>query len=522
MATGRGLILQQHIDQQQRQSAGQILESVAPSSSTMKYSKAQPHTSQNPCLKKFQTQKAFSPKTCGKKYGRLNTGKHSSKKSSYIDSLPSEILLKIFSYLDVISLICIGSVNRNFFQLSKDNLLWYRMYCSSVFVKNSRWKSNMVVLVADKLSTFDLQEKPPGFWKTTYINSILGIRKRRINQILKSIKYNMGIPSNIEMIVKMSGLRWAITFKDASGGENVIEQVETLFTHSSLTLSWESLLWPSLGSVTKLKLQGIAPVFLDACVIPTKSGRPQRFSLIAEYDITDLKSSKIIGYDHHINVHHLHPGLLIGVWKKDYEIAFVMATLHYHQILEKSILGFPDQVYTFPPHTPILDDIDPNYGLHGYQLHVDMHNGLRTYFCGTFRNLFCKKDYIRKGFLRLTAIGINDSMKHAPLIGKVGLVWKNITFQGYIQKCFMMDVTVFDETEKPFWCLSSPVKLLASKSSETHCNFMGQTFNLNYMDQEGKVKAELVWMNETEEYYIINLVLYLSTEKVNSWFATNY
>lgn len=46
--------------------------------------------------------------------------------------------------------------------------------------------------------------------------------------------------------------------------------------------------------------------------------------------------------------------------------------------------------YELPPHSPFLDD-SPEYGLHGYQLHVDLHSGGVFYLCGTFRNLFTKK-----------------------------------------------------------------------------------------------------------------------------------
>lgn len=47
--------------------------------------------------------------------------------------------------------------------------------------------------------------------------------------------------------------------------------------------------------------------------------------------------------------------------------------------------------------TPRLDDT-PEYGLHGYQLHVDMHSGGIFYLCSTFRNLFTKKGDTKLGF----------------------------------------------------------------------------------------------------------------------------
>lgn len=43
--------------------------------------------------------------------------------------------------------------------------------------------------------------------------------------------------------------------------------------------------------------------------------------------------------------------------------------------------------YELPPHRALLDD-SPEYGLRGYQLHVDLHSGGAFYLCSTFCNLF--------------------------------------------------------------------------------------------------------------------------------------
>ncbi|KAL0613615.1 F-box only protein 15 [Plecturocebus cupreus] len=41
-------------------------------------------------------------------------------------------------------------------------------------------------------------------------------------------------------------------------------------------------------------------------------------------------------------------------------------------------------------------------------------------------------------------------------------------------------------------------------------SFLGQTYSMDYVDAEGRVHVELVWIRETEEYFIVNLVLYLT------------
>lgn len=84
-----------------------------------------------------------------------------------------------------------------------------------------------------------------------------------------------------------------------------------------------------------------------------------------------------------------------------------------------------------------------------------------------------------------------------------------------------MDVTLLDEYGKPFWCFSSPVCMRSSGPSDGP-NFLGQTYCVDYVDSEGKVHVELVWIKETEEYFIVSLVLYLRTAKINQWFGTAY
>ncbi|MEE6464623.1 hypothetical protein FKM82_006305 [Ascaphus truei] len=519
MATGRGWVHQQYSDRLQRDKIGPVMTPLClPSQPRQTNPQARPCSSS-----KVST--AFSVKAIPreKKYaGTSKMVRKSSHNTQYMESIPSEILHKILSYLDPISLLCIGSVNKRLYQLSNDNLIWYKFYSSLSPLRSSSWKLKSVDTAAERLSVTTVEDKLSCYWKNTYINQMITGRKTRICQILKSVNKNTGIPANIEKAVKMSGLIWAINFKDRSGKENVIEQMDISYSDTSLTVVWYGLVWPSLGSLAKLQLHGVTPVLFDKCMFPTKNG-PRRCSLIAECDLRDLRSCGVpIGEDTLVRLIRLSPNLLLGLWKKGSEIAFVMATLHYHQLLEMSTFGSANSPYIPPPHIPILDDIDSEYGLHGYQLHIDMHSGPRTYLCGTFRGLYCRKDYIRNGFLRLTVIGLKNNKQHAPLAGNVGLFWRTDTFEGNIQNCFMMDITVLDETEKPFWCTSAPVNLQASKTSDGLYDFMGQNYYLCYEDSMGKVHIELVWMKETEEYYIVNLVLYLRKEKVNSWFGTYY
>nr|XP_030724034.1 F-box only protein 15 isoform X6 [Globicephala melas] len=219
-----------------------------------------------------------------------------------------------------------------------------------------------------------------------------------------------------------------------------------------------------------------------------------------------------------------------GYWKKEYitkQIASVKAALA--RVLKPlhPCTGLPVKTkealspYELPPHSPLSDD-SPECGLSGYQLHVDMHSGGVFCLCGTFGNLSTSKEYIENEYMKLSVISFKNSTEHLPLIGKVGLSWKTNIFDGCIKSCSVMDLTLLEEYGKPFWCFSSPVCMRPSPGPSDGPAFLGETYRVDYADAEGRVHLELVWIEETGEYFIVSLALYLRVAKINHWFGTKY
>ncbi|XP_053427904.1 F-box only protein 15 isoform X3 [Nycticebus coucang] len=438
MATGRGRILQQHLPGLQplgwplrgggagRRSAGPAVGRAGASGFR-----------RGPGFQFAGRPALWQPPKDGQRHG------HSCSHSAFLDRMPSEILLKIFSYLDAVSLLCTGCVNRRLYHLAND---------------------------------------------------------------------------------KKSGLGWAIILKEKNGKEYVIKHVDLSINDTSVTVVWHGKNWPCLASLSTLELYGLTPVFMDWSKIPTRNStdghRPRWHSLITKYHLSHLTESNLIGCDRLVRVFCLHPGLLVGLWKKEEELAFVMANLHFHHLVERSTLGSAAVPFEPPPHSPYLDD-SPECGLHGYQLHVDLHSGGVFFLCGTFHNLFIKKGIIENGYVKLIIINFKNDREHLPLIGKVGFSWRTNIFDGCIKSCFIMDITLLDEYGRPFWCFSSPVCMRPTTPSDGP-RFLGQTYCVDYVDTEGRVHVELVWIEETEEFFVVSLVLYLSIGKINHWFGTKY
>ncbi|XP_037661803.1 F-box only protein 15 isoform X1 [Choloepus didactylus] len=434
--------------------------------------------------------------------------------------MPSELLLKIFSYLDAVTLLCIGCVNKRLYHLASDNLIWIRIYSTAFSPKRSNWKVNSVEKTAVSVSLLSVKDKEAGYWKKEYIAKQIASVKAALAPILRPVNPYTGLPVKVKEALRVSGLGWVIILKDKNEKEYIMEHVDLSINDASVTVVWYSKNWPSLATLSTLDLCGVTPVFMDQHKVPTKNG-PRWHSLIAKYNLSSLTESTMIGCDGLIRIFCLNPGLLLGLWKMEEELAFVMAHLHFHQLMERSTLGSATVPYELPPHSPFLDD-DPEYGLHGYHLHVDMHSGGVSYLCGTFRNLFSKKGNIENGYVKLIVISLKNNAQHLPLIGKVGLSWRTDIFEGCLKSCYVMDLTLLDESGKPFWCFSSPVCMRSPPRPSEGPNFLGQEYYVDYLDSAGKVHLELVWIEETEEYFIVDLALYLSVAKVNHWFGTKY
>lgn len=82
-----------------------------------------------------------------------------------------------------------------------------------------------------------------------------------------------------------------------------------------------------------------------------------------------------------------------------------------------------------------------------------------------------------------------------------------------------MTLTVLDEAQRPFWCASSPVKIQPAKHRLVDLDYEGEQFLLNYEDAEGKVKMTFVWMEEFQQYFLVQLNVIFPAAKVNKLFG---
>ncbi|XP_067434615.1 F-box only protein 15 [Thunnus thynnus] len=464
----------------------------------------------------METRKAIIPRV-----RPVRTAKRADKSSpastlNYMERMPSEILIKILSYLDASALFSISHVNKLFYQLANDNALWKRIYIE--FNKNKKWKHERMDKVLLTMATLEGRDQAVGFWKLLHFKTVASCDMNKWKRYLGLISRHTGLPSQTERVLKNLHVTWELTVSDKSGREATFELSRSQFFETSVTLCWSGGCLPDYQQISTLQLHGVRRIALNCPGLKKPGWR----SLMAKLDMETLtKSAQVFGQDRLVELKLLQPGFIIGIWKDQPCLAFLMFTLHFHRLVEKSIQGSSVCPYVEPMDNPPFDDIDPEYGLHGYQLHIVLHDTAWEIMSGSFSQLFCRRTQICDGLIQLTAISRTNLSQHTPLLGSITLPWRCEALQGTVENCCIMSLTLLDESKKPFWCVSSPVSMKPVKMLTSY-DYDGEHFLIHYQDSEGQVKMDFVWMKEQMQFFLISLVVYVTTCKVNKHFSRDY
>ncbi|XP_071341450.1 F-box only protein 15 [Trachinotus anak] len=448
----------------------------------------------------------------------VRTFKKADKSSqSLIERLPSEILIKILSYLDASALFSISHVNKLFYKLANDNALWNKIYIAE-FGKKKKQKSKCMDELLLKMATVEVQDHAAGYWKWLFFKTVAACDMNKWKRHLGLISRHTGLPSHTEQVLRNLKVTWELTVSDKSGHEGTLELSWSRFCETSVSLCWSGGRWlPNYQQISTLQLHGVRRIGLSCPGL-----KPGWRSLMAKLDMQTLtKSVQIIGQDKLVELKLLQPGIVVGTWRDKCSVAFIMFTLHFHRLVERSIQGSSVCPYVEPMVKSPFDDIDPEYGLHGYQLHIVLHDTVCKLMSASFSKLFCCRTQICDGFIQLTAISRTNLSQHAPLSGSITLPWRCEALQGAVENCCIMSLTLLDEFRKPFWCVSSPVSMELDKTSMSY-DYDGEHFLIHYLDSDGQVKIKLVWMEEQQQFVVISLVIYVRVSNVNKHFGRDY
>uniref|UniRef100_A0A3Q2E536 F-box domain-containing protein n=1 Tax=Cyprinodon variegatus TaxID=28743 RepID=A0A3Q2E536_CYPVA len=143
-----------------------------------------------------------------------------------------------------------------------------------------------------------------------------------------------------------------------------------------------------------------------------------------------------------------------------------------------------------------FDDIDPEYGLHGYQLHIVLHNAECKFMSESFSQLFCRRGNLFLNFLT------------------------NVYFATLSQNCCIMSLTLLDEFRQPFSCVASPVSVELEKAAVSY-DYDGEHYLIRYESSDIQVKMQLV-KTKKKKQLVISLIVYVSVCFVNKHFRRDY
>ncbi|XP_056306828.1 F-box only protein 15 isoform X2 [Danio aesculapii] len=430
-----------------------------------------------------------------------------------LERMPPEIILRILLYLDAGSLFCISFVNKLFHDLSNSNALWYQFYIRELTKKKKGCQEDQAT---HGLGVKVVQEKPKGYWRNAFFKEITGLNTNKWRKKLQRIDPYTGLPCHTEEVLRSLCVSWQITVTDGRGRHSTFEQSHASFSSTAGFVFWGAVNWPPFNQITSVELHGVALVPLDC----PAAYRPGWKSVMATVKVQG-ECSELFVSDKVIKMVYVGQGITFGLWKDQLQIAFVIVNLHNHLLVQRSLHPYISS-HREARVRALFDDVDPEFGLHGYTAYIELHNTARVLVSDRFSQLFCRRDQISGGFLPLKLIGKNNRCPNAHLLSDVSLPWKTEALHGAIKDCCMFSLTVWDEAKQPFWCVSAPVVITKVNQDTVSYDFDGASFSIFYQDSEGRVEMRLKQMEYKEQYFLVNLVIYISVAKVNKHFGRDY
>ncbi|KAL8590040.1 hypothetical protein ACOMHN_007065 [Nucella lapillus] len=442
------------------------------------------------------------------------------KHCNHDGSLPDEILLEIFTYLDVVSLLQASQVCKRWYDVARDNALWQRIAQTYAPGGKTKTKAAVVTKTAGNSPSFANQ------WRDACIARCAAWRNEKALKLVNKMKISpfTGLPKYTDRALKETGITYQLSLVDGDGREQCCESSKVTLHKSSAGVVWHSLTFLPLGQVKRLRVLAVCPLFYNDQGAVVK-GSPYQRSLLWEADLrlSEWTTEKhLVASEDQINLYRLPGDLLLATWKADGQIAFFAAGLHYNQLVQRCLLGTPAHSYEVPPHRVMPDDIDSSYGLHSYKATVELRTVHTSIWSQQFSGLHCPQPDSPQADLGFTLIRHDSVVDHTPLEKSLCLPWRTELFKGSVENMAWLDVTVLDEQGEVFFTVSSPVR--AYRPSVQGSDFEYEECEhlcVMYKGERASVHLQIGKLSRGKAF-MRSLELRIQTSAVNEWFATGY
>ena len=429
---------------------------------------------------------------------KQNTKKVFKKQS--INSLPNELLLKVFQFFPIDTLQTAFMVCQHWKDLANDNYLWEQHF-KSFFGIGPLYNKLKNLTVKPTMNQISWKTE---FFKQCHIQS---------NKVMLRQKKNhfTGITDNVSLFLSTYKISFDLVVTDNSNKKHIFSPALRHSCRTSSFLQWNSLTgFPSLLKIQSICVVASVPLLL----LKEKQHLPKKKSLVhlVEFE-TKLfeKHSTLLGCD---NQHRLQfkliSGLMFGIWLDSNEIAFISLCLHHHNLVNKCLLSTYKKVYSVV-HKPIADDIDSNYGMYGYQCHILVHTIKKTLWEQKFSYLSCSKE-AGDGYLLMKPDQHTDTFNYADF------VWKTELFSGKFQDVIIVDITMTDSNDEVIWAQSYPNKAVKTSVCDV---FLDHTMrdSLFLLQHQDNVGLFSVTFSKEDCTFTPNVVLGLSFSHISLWFG---
>ncbi|XP_077566278.1 F-box only protein 15-like [Stigmatopora nigra] len=390
--------------------------------------------------------------------------------SSALERLPPEILMKILSYLDGASLLMVNIVNKYFHRLSNDEPMWRRIYLSACGIHQSITHS---IFVANWKKQFLWKMGGQEFckWKPHFPGDLLFMGSYELSTFLNQ---------NVVL--------WEVTLRERSGREVKPKLDSVTIFGSSVILTWRGCVQARLPYLQEITLS-------TAVREPRSRRRPKWRSLICRTDRANIRlTSRLMSYDAMLHVNFYPPCFLVGFWTFTGTLAFVLATLHMDNLLERCLLGSPISPYwQAVPRLPA----DPYSA--AYSLHLHIHDTCKVLLSEMFHPLYYVPDVGTCG-VTLRPIRRDNTQTHRPLKTFCHVLRGGIRMTS--KSCCIMAMTLRKDNNEPLWSVATPVRaqLIGHSQSRGY-------FQISHLDSRGRVDMMLVHMKDRGRFMLYDMTV---------------
>ncbi|XP_075900360.1 F-box only protein 15-like isoform X2 [Nelusetta ayraudi] len=406
-----------------------------------------------------------------------------------LDMLPPEVLLKILSHLDPHSLICISHVNKLFHQLANDDVVWHRIYMSEFGTSKARWSVSTV------------EERPlQGHWRKRYLWQVAGQEVDTWREELRHTNPSTGLPWETRQL----GVSWELTVSQSWGSRQTQPHSHAHYYESTVVVCWSGP-FPHYQHIHSLQLHASHRGAPRSTALRKTSWRSMLLKL-------DMKTgtARHLGKDRLISLVHVAPSFIIGIWRGHSQVAFVMACLHQHLLVERSLLGSPASPYSEPPAPPQATRWDLELSLRGFTLRLLLHGSDGAEVTTLhFHRLLARPGGAQ--LVELQAVQRWDQSQHQLLTGAVQLAWRAEPLEGAVQNCCFLALTLLDGWRRPCWCVATPACLRPVAAWRHHRwpDYGGEPVAVEHSDGGGRVELQLVRLPEDGHFLLVALTLHV-------------